>query len=109
MDKRDPFEQKIKEKLEGTASFTPDLDQAWASFSPKIQTEAVPFWKQWFMPYLYASALFVLSLWWHQRELNTGFSSENSLRTGAVVDTIVVRDTVFVIDTIYLVKKVFVQ
>lgn len=108
MDKRDPFEQKIKEKLESLSSPLPDLDQAWVSFSPKIQPEGIPLWKRWFMPYLYATTLFVLSLWWHQREQNGDFVTENPFEGESIVDTIVARDTIYLIDTVYLVKRIYV-
>lgn len=108
MDKRDPFEQKIKEKLESLSSPLPDLDQAWASFSPKIQPEGIPLWKRWFMPYLYATTLFVLSLWWHQREQNGDFVTENPFGEETILDTILARDTIYLIDTVFLVKRIYV-
>ncbi len=109
MDKRDKFEQKIKEKLEGIATPVPDLDQAWQNFSPKISEDSIPFWKRWYMPYLFASTLFIFSLWWHQREQKGDFVAETSFRNELSADTVVVRDTVYLVDTVYLIKKIIVQ
>lgn len=109
MDKRDSFERKIKEKLEGLVTPVPDLDQAWASFSPNIQPKGIPLWKRWFMPYVYATTLFVFSLWWHQREQNVDFLAENTFRTDSIMDTLVVRDTVYLVDTVYVIKRIYLQ
>lgn len=108
MDKRDQFEKKIKAKLEEVS--IPDLDQAWESFAPTLLPPTPPIWKHWSMPYLFASALFVISLWWHKQE-KTGILPGKSENQAALTasDTLYLRDTVYVVDTVYLVKRVVVN
>jgi len=108
MDKRDHFEKKLKEKLE---EFTiPDLDQAWENFAPNLSDPRVPFWKHWSLPYLFASTLFLVSLWWQKEEKGipvNGNLEKSTLLTA--IDTVYLRDTVYVVDTVVVVKQILIQ
>ncbi|MCU0402735.1 MAG: hypothetical protein MUE75_17315, partial [Algoriphagus sp.] len=108
MDKRDKFEKKIKAKLEEVPM--PDLDQAWENFAPNLSTPTPPIWKHWSMPYLFATTLFLISLWWHRQE-KAGLLSEKSenLSTLSASDTLFIRDTVYVVDTVYVMKRVVIN
>lgn len=108
MDKRDQFEKKIKAKLEEVSM--PDLDQAWESFAPNLSTPTPPIWKHWSMPYLFASTLFLISLWWHQRdEMTISPPKSQPLSTLTSSDTLYIRVTVYVVDTVYVVKRVVIN
>lgn len=108
MDRQDNFEKKIKDKLESIES--PYEDAAWESFAPLLAAPKIPFWKQWFMPYLYSTGLFFVSLFlWYQKDtLSVDPSDRGYFEQGVQVDTIFRKDTVYVIDTIYLYKKIYV-
>lgn len=107
MDKGRNFEDKIRTILE---SHDPGRDEmAWEEFQPMLEDTTVPFWKRWFVPYLYSTLLFVLTLtalWWMVNRGNMDViegqvPSENVIITRS--------DTVFVYDTVYVIKEVFVQ
>ena len=107
MDKRDNFEEKIKAKLEEVSGN--EADQAWQSFAPFLNPPAIPFWKHWSMPYLFASVLFLTSLAWHQwgEKTSQEIAQMEAEPVHTATDTVFRRDTVYVVDTVYVYKKVY--
>ncbi|WP_288371644.1 hypothetical protein [uncultured Algoriphagus sp.] len=107
MDKRDNFEEKIKAKLEEVSGN--EADQAWQSFAPLLNPPAIPFWKHWSMPYLFASVLFLTSLAWHQwgEKTSQEIAQMEAKPVLTATDTVFRRDTVYVVDTVYVYKKVY--
>lgn len=109
MDKRGNFEEKIKAKLEGVSES--DADQAWLNFAPLLHPPSIPFWKHWFMPYLFAGLLFLASLGWHQF-VERGTDNLAESRPDPMLaspDTVYHRDTIYVIDTVVVYKKIYVE
>lgn len=108
MAKQDPFEKKIREKLEGLSS--PEDEEAWEKFAPLLHQPSAPFWKHWLFPYLYLSVLFLAGLWWYApRDENLPPDSRYQKEVTAVVDTVYLRDTVYLIDTVYLYRTSYTQ
>ena len=107
MDKRDNFEEKIKAKLEEVSGN--EADQAWQSFAPLLNPPAIPFWKHWSMPYLFASVLFLTSLAWHQwgEKTSQEIAQMEANPVLTATDTVFRRDTVYVVDTVFVYKKVY--
>ncbi|WP_100629720.1 hypothetical protein [Algoriphagus formosus] len=107
MDKRDNFEENIKAKLEEVSGN--EADQAWQSFAPLLNPPAIPFWKHWSMPYLFASVLFLTSLAWHQwgEKTSQEVAQMEAKPLLSATDTVFRRDTVYVVDTVYVYKKVY--
>ena len=102
MDKRDKFENKIKEKLEQVP--VSDADSAWESFLPMLEKPSPPFYKHWSAPYFFAFGLFLLSLAWQEWERNPEPSSSQSLHVSSI-DTLTRRDTIYIIDTVYVYRN----
>lgn len=106
MDKRDTFENKIKEKLEQVP--VSDADAAWESFMPLLDKPRLPFYKHWSAPYLFALALFLTSMGWQEwkKYPEPGHSTFPLVST---IDTLVRRDTIYLVDTVYVFKELYVS
>lgn len=107
MDKRDQFEQKIKDKLEQVS--IPEQGDAWEQFVPMLSNPKPSFWNHKSMTYLFASTLFLLSLLWHQREENIETNQTPLQPSITAIDTIYRVDTIYQIDTVYLIKKIYIS
>lgn len=109
MGREDNFEKKIKDKLEEV--YTPYESSAWENFAQFLPAQKKPFWKLWYMPYIYSSLLFVLAtLLYFQKEQKPGnldrFVDEAN---GQTIDTLLLKDTVFIVDTVYIYRTVVVE
>ncbi|SHM36095.1 hypothetical protein SAMN04488057_101202 [Cyclobacterium lianum] len=108
MAKQDPFEKKIREKLEQLPS--PEDEGAWEKFSQMLDRPETSFWKHWLSPYLYATVLFLGAIWWletkDEKYADTHFSPEEDRKW---VDTVHRSDTVYLVDTVYMYQKIFVK
>jgi hypothetical protein len=106
---KDNFEKKIKGKLEEI--YTPYEESSWQSFAPLLDVPKIPIWKQWYMPYLYSTVLFVLAaIWYSQKEgTSSNFEMNEPENNFYQADTIYQRDTVWIIDTVYVLKKVVIE
>lgn len=106
---KDNFEKKIKGKLEEV--YTPYEESAWQSFAPLLDVPKTPIWRQWYMPYLYSTMLFVLAaIWYSQKEATpSNFEMNGPENNFHLADTLYLRDTVWIIDTVYVVKKVVIE
>jgi len=104
MEPKDPFENKIKSALE---EYAPAYEQgAWEDFAPRLDTPHVPFWKQWYAPYGYATML--AGLTWLYLALQTTPEipmSQASIPVDKQTITLLQRDTVYVYDTIYVYRR----
>nr|MBI1232182.1 hypothetical protein [Cytophagales bacterium] len=108
MDKPDNFERKIKAKLEEVN--TPFDESAWQNFVPYLDAPRIVFWKRWYMPYLFSSLLFLLSVALYP-DNNPPLvpPREGQAETGLVIDTLYRRDTVLIVDTVYVYKKIYIS
>ncbi len=108
MAKHDPFEKKIRDKLEQLSA--PEEEGAWEKFSPLLYASSTPFWKHWFLPYLYATGLFLGGLWWYT-ETQKNTPAERFYQEGGsvAVDTIYRSDTVYLVDTVYVYREIYVK
>ncbi|MGF1636227.1 MAG: hypothetical protein ACFCUU_04075 [Cyclobacteriaceae bacterium] len=109
MDKRDNFEKKLKDKLEEVQ--TPYDESAWENFQSLLDSPKTPFWKQWYMPYLYSSVLFAIAMLYFNRSSDSDnqLSRMHQQVSKYRADTLVRKDTVYIIDTIYVYKQLYVM
>ncbi|UJP66580.1 hypothetical protein [Mongoliitalea daihaiensis] len=108
MDRENNFEKKFKQKLEEV--HTPYTEDAWTSFAPLLNASSVPFWKRWYVPYIYSTLLFFGAwlLFPLREQGNQAILDGAPLGILAQQDTLVVRDTVYIIDTLYVYKTIVV-
>jgi hypothetical protein len=114
MDNRDNFEKKIKEKLESVD--TPFEEAAWNNFLPLLDSPKTPFWKLWYMPYVYSTVLFGLAFLFYTLQPRPLWPRQNGNDQGAYVVsdtvlrkyTVLRKDTVYIIDTVYVYRKIHV-
>ncbi|EPR65055.1 outer membrane beta-barrel protein [Cyclobacterium qasimii] len=102
MEPKDSFEKKIKATLEG---YTPKYEEsAWQDFAPALEALRIPFWKQWYAPYIYATSLFGLAMMLFYFQNNESTSGIQDFKKHDPV-TITVRDTLYIYDTLYVYQK----
>ncbi|EIM73364.1 hypothetical protein A3SI_18166 [Nitritalea halalkaliphila LW7] len=104
MSESNNFYKKIGEKL--SSHEPPFSDEAWLNFQPQLREKLLPWYRNWYWPYLYSSALAVLLFAYFQ--LNRSPQTSGDTESQAAVSTTRV-DTLYQVDTIYIRKTVYVQ
>jgi hypothetical protein len=109
MGREDNFEKKIKEKLEEI--HTPYEHSAWKNFAPLLPVQKTPFWKLWYMPYVYSSLLFVLAgfLYFQKEQRMRDFNRFEEKVNVQAIDTLLLKDTVYIVDTVYVYKTIVIE
>jgi hypothetical protein len=109
MGREDNFEKKIKDKLEEV--YTPYENSAWENFAPLLPAQKIPFWKLWYMPYVYSSLLFVLAtfLYLQKEHKMRDLGGFEERANGQTIDTLLLKDTVFIVDTVYVYRTVVIE
>ncbi|MGY6559389.1 MAG: hypothetical protein ACXIT9_08910 [Nitritalea sp.] len=104
MSESNNFYKKIGEKL--SSHEEPFTHEAWLNFQPQLKEKLLPWYRSWYMPYLYSSLLAML-LFAHF-QLSRCSEPGGGIATAPVV-SITRLDTLYLVDTIYMKKTIVVQ